>query len=93
MVDGLGQTSFLSRLLCFAIGDVDWPPVEFRLKVPWRLPLSQASAKSRQVNLDLLIRVETAKTMLDAEIVFKMKLLLVLVMDVQFWGVYIALAL
>jgi hypothetical protein len=75
-------------LVCFAIGDVDWAPVEFRLKVPWRLPLralSQAAAKSRQVNLDLLIRVEAPKTMLDAEIGFKMKLLLVLVMNVRFW--------
>jgi hypothetical protein len=72
-------------LVCFAIGDVDWAPVEFRLKVPWRLPLSQAAAKSRPVNLDLLIRVEAPKTMLDAEIGFKMKLLLVLVMNVRFW--------
>ena len=72
-------------LVCFAIGDVDWAPVEFRLKVPWRLPLSQAAAKSRQVNLDILIRVEAPKTMLDAEIGFKMKLLLVLVMNVRFW--------
>jgi hypothetical protein len=64
-------------------------PVEFRLKVPWRLPLSQAAAKSRQVNLDLLIRVEAPKTMLDAEIVFKMEtLLLLLLMNAQFWSLY-----
>jgi hypothetical protein len=74
-------------LVCFAIGDVDWAPVKFRLKVPWRLPLSQAAAKSRPVNLDLLIRVEAPKTMLDAEIVLKMRLVLVLVlvMNVRFW--------
>jgi hypothetical protein len=60
-------------LVRFAIGDVDWAPVEFRLKVPWRLPLSQAAAMSRQVNLDILIRVEAPKTMLDAEVVFTVK--------------------
>jgi hypothetical protein len=71
-------------LVCFAIGDVDWAPVEFRLKVPWRLPLSQAAAKSRQVNLDLLIRVEAPKTMLDAEIV----VCIVLALCLPWWKMY-----
>jgi hypothetical protein len=62
-------------LVCFAIGDVDWAPVEFRLKVPWRrgFPCHKLPQRAGRSNLDLVIRVEAPKTMLDAEIVFKMK--------------------